>query len=215
VSDPFALLAAGADVAELADALRADPALAASRDAQGVSLVLQARYRGRLDAVEAILAADPPLDAFDAAALGRADVLAPALDADGGVAQARSGDGFTPLHLAAFFGHADTARLLLDRGADPAAVADNPMRVQPLHSAVAGRHGDLAALLVERGAPVNAAQHGGWTPLHAAAQHGDEALVDLLLGAGADPAAANDDGRTPADLADAAGHPTLAARLRA
>jgi len=30
---------------------------------------------------------------------------------------AMSGDGFTPLHLAAFFGQADAVRLLLARGA--------------------------------------------------------------------------------------------------
>jgi len=29
-----------------------------------------------------------------------------------------SSDGFSPLGLASFFGHADTVKLLLDRGAD-------------------------------------------------------------------------------------------------
>jgi len=33
-------------------------------------------------------------------------------------------DGHTPLHLAAFTGHADVARLLLEHGADPR-IADN------------------------------------------------------------------------------------------
>lgn len=213
MTDPFALL--DADVAELADLLRADPSSAAARDAGGVSLVLQARYRGRLDAVEAILAAEPPIDAFDAAGLGDEESLAAAVAADPSTVHRRSGDGFTALHLAAFFGHLAAARLLLDHGADPAAVSENLMRVQPLHSAVAGRHADVAALLVERGAPVGDAQHGGFTPLHAAAQHGDDAVVDLLLAAGADRAPAADDGRTPADLAEAAGHLDLAARLRA
>lgn len=212
VTDPFALL--DGDLAPLVDLLGEQPALAGARDAAGVSLVLQARYRGRLDAVDAVLAAGPPIDVFDAAGLGRAERLRALLDDDPALATAVSGDGFTALHLAAFFGHADAARLLLDAGADPAAVAANPMAVQPLHSAAAGRHGDVAALLLERGAPAGARQQGGFTPLHAAAQHGDDDLVDRLLAAGADAAAATDDGRTAADLAEAAGHPGVAARLR-
>jgi uncharacterized protein len=213
VTDPFALLDAG-DAAGLADLLHRRPDLAAARDGDGVSLVLQARYRGADEAVAAVLAAGAPLDAFDAAGVGKTERLASAVADDPQVVHARSADGFTALHLAAFFGHVDAARLLLDHGADPAAVADNPMRVQPLHSAVAGRHAELTAMLVESGAPVNVAQRGGWTPLHAAAQHGDEGLVDLLLAAGADPGALADDGRSPADMAEAAGHPALAARLR-
>lgn len=212
VTDPFALL--DGDLQPLVDLLGEQPALAGARDADGVSLALQARYRGRLDAVDAVLAAGPPIDVFDAAGLGRTERLRALLDEDPSLATAVSGDGFTALHLAAFFGHADAARLLLDAGADPAAVAANPMAVQPLHSAVAGRHGDVAEMLLERGAPAGARQHGGFTPLHAAAQHGDDRLVDRLLAAGADPSAATDDGRTAADVAEAAGHPGVAARLR-
>ena len=49
----------------------------------------------------------------------------------------RGGDGFTPLHLAAFFGGADAVRAILARGADPDADADNPPGVRPIHSAAA------------------------------------------------------------------------------
>lgn len=210
--DPFTML--DGDAAALAALLAEQPQAAGARDGAGVSLALQARYRGRLDLVDVVLAASPALDVFDAAGLGRVDRLAELLDEDPGAVAAVSGDGFTPLHLAAFFGHLDAARLLLDRGADPAAVAANPMAVQPLHSAAAGGATALAELLLDRGAPPDARQHGGFTPLHAAAQHGDERLVARLLAAGADPAAATDDGRTAADLAAAAGHDDLADRLR-
>ena len=69
-------------------------------------------------------------------------------------------------------------------------------------------------MLLTAGADVNAVQRDGYTPLHAAAQHGDDELVELFLSAGADPAARIADGSTPADLAEAAGHPDVARRLR-
>ena len=61
-------------------------------------------------------------------------------------------DGWTPLHLAAFFGHLDAARALIDAGADIDAFSRNGLTNTPLHAATAGRHGDVALLLVEHGA---------------------------------------------------------------
>ncbi len=61
---------------------------------------------------------------------------------------------------------------------------------------------------------MNARQHGGYTPLHEAAQHGDAEMTELFLSAEADVHAVNDAGETPPDIAAAAGHPDLAARLR-
>ncbi|MDQ2985032.1 MAG: ankyrin repeat domain-containing protein [Actinomycetota bacterium] len=138
---------------------------------------------------------------FEAAALGRAERLRGLLDAEPELAAAWSSDGFTALHLAAFFGTPDAARALIDAGADVNAVARNSMRVQPLHSAAAARRTKTARLLVERGADVNARQEGGFAPIHAAAQNGDADLVDLLVAAGADAEARTDDGKSAADFA--------------
>src|SRR6266481_2779377 len=119
------------------------------------------------------------------------------------------------LHVAAFFGHENVARVLLEHHADAGAVADNPMKVMPLHSAAAGRNLAIVRALLEHGAPVNAKQQQGWTALHAAAQHGDQAMVELLLKYGANPNAKNDDGRTADQVAQEKGHSDLAERLRA
>lgn len=181
-----------------------------------MSEILKALYEGDEARVAVLLAEDPELDVFEAAALGRSERVEHLLAGDPGLAHAWAEDGFTPLHLAAFFRHPDTARLLVELGAEVDVFARNDeIHVTPLHSAVAARQEETAALLLERGADPNARQRGGFAPLHGAAQHGDEVLVELLLLHGADPALAADDGRTAADFAREAGHEDVAARLAA
>lgn len=174
------------DLERVRTLLRADPDLAAGRSPDtGVSAVLSARYRQRADLVEAVLAAGPPLDVFDAAALGSVDRLRQLLDDDPDAVRSWSTDGFTPLHLAAFFVQPAAVALLLDCGADVGAVARNPMEVQALHSAVAGRDAESVRLLLAAGADPNARQRGGWTPLMGARRHGDTEVERLLLDYGA------------------------------
>ena len=211
--NPFRAVAEG-NTDALEAALDRDPSLAGDANADGVSLVRWALYHGRRDLAERILAHDPPLDVFDAAAVGRAERLSKVVHHDRSLASARSSDGFTPLHLAAFLGTAECASILLAVGADPASVSSGAMTVQPLHSAAAAGNVDIARLLLDAGAPVDATQSGGFTPLHEAAHSGNEPLVALLLDHGADPALANDAGKTAADLAADAGHADLATRLR-
>jgi ankyrin repeat protein len=203
------------DLAELERLLAADPGLAGARNEQGVSLLITAAYQQRQPIVERLLAAGAPVDAFAAAALGREADLAAWIDREPGLVDAFSPDGFTLLHLAAFFGHTPIVERLLARGASPAVVARNPMRVQPLHSAAALRQLGAARALVAAGADVNARQAGGWTPLHAAAQAGDLELIRLLLDRGADPRLANDEGIDAIGLARSKGQADAFALLAA
>lgn len=209
----FEAIRAG-DVDGIRALLRDDPRVAGVRDQDGLSAIRFARYRGRADLAEVLLGAGPELDVFDAATVGETARLGALLDGEPSLVTAYSEDGFTPLHLAVFFGHAETAQLLLERGAEANAISRNEMRVMPLHSAVAGNDFPSARVLVEHGAAVNETSHEGWTPLHGAAQHGDVALVDLLLVNGADATMRTDAGQTPADTAAASGHRDLAERLR-
>ena len=202
------------DLARLRQLVEADRSAATQRGADGISAVLQARYQFRLDMVDVLLAAEPELDVFEAAALGQTERLRELIDERPDLAHAWSADGFTPLHLAAFFGHQAGARILLERGADVHAVAQNPLRVQPLHSAAAGSHAGIVRALLEAGADPNARQASGFVPLHAAAQNGDLESAELLLEHGADPALESDEGKAAADFASDAGHAELAQRLR-
>ena len=202
------------DVARVAALLAEDPSLVNARGEDGVSAVLLARYRFDRPLMDVLLAADPDLDIFEGAALGRIDRVRAALDDDPAVVRAFSPDGFTALHLAAFFGKPEIARALVDAGASVDAYTKNDFANQPLHAAAAGRHLEVCRVLLAAGADVDATQHGGYTPLHEAAQHGDVEMVELFLSAGGDPGIAVPDGGTPADLAEAAGHIDIARRLR-
>ncbi len=148
----FQLIDAG-DKDALCDALSDDPDLAAQRSAEGLSPVLHALYTGKADLVDPILDANPPLDVFDAAAVGRTRGLEELLEAEPALVTAWSPDGFTALHLAAFFGQEDAAELLLDRGSDPRAVSRHrEIEVAPVQSAAAGEHDAIVRLLLQRGA---------------------------------------------------------------
>jgi ankyrin repeat protein len=189
------------DVAKVAELVAADPALAAAEDADGMTPVRHALYTNQRAALDALLAADPPLGVLDLAATGQADALRARLADDPTQANANARDGFTALHLACFFGGSAAVAALLEAGADPNPPQDNPMRVAPLHSAAASRDREAVRLLLEAGADPNARQNGGYTALHAAAQHGDSEMADALKRHGADPSLKTDDGRDAAAMA--------------
>ena len=203
------------DAARVRAILGDDAWLVAARDEAGVSVLMLARYRFDREVTDALLAADPELDVFEAAALGYVDRLRERLMDDPGAAASFSPDGFTALHFAAFFGKAEAAKVLLEHGASVDVYTRNPFANQPLHAAAAGRHIEVCRVLLAAGADVNATQHGGFTPLHEAAQHGDAEMTELFLSAGADPSLLTDAGETAADTAAAAGHADLADRIRA
>lgn len=203
----------GGDSARVREILEAQPDAATARDVQGVSAILLALYHRANEALDLLLARDPELDVFEAAALGRQDALRRALREDPSRVAARAGDGFTPLHLASYFGHVDSVDLLIDSGADVNVPADNPSEVRPLHSAAAGGSTEIVELLLRTGASVNARQVGGHTALHQAAQAGLRDMARRLLDHGGDPDLGNDDGHSPLDLAREAGHEDLVALL--
>jgi ankyrin repeat protein len=144
--------------------------------------VRHALYLNQRTALDAMLAADPPLDVLDLAATGQAEQLRQRVE---GRANERAQDGFTALHYACFFGGTAAVKTLLEAGADPNPPQDNPMGVAPLHSAAAARDREAVRLLLEAGANANARQQGGYTALDAATQHDDAEMAALLREHGA------------------------------
>jgi uncharacterized protein len=92
--------------------------------------------------------------------------------------------GATPLLFTARVGDVQSARLLLDAGADPNEA--QPDETSALVLAAHSGNGNVAAALLEYGADPNAFG-SGYTALHAAVLRSDLALVNLLLEYGADP----------------------------
>jgi len=211
-ADLLAAVKAG-DAAAVEAIVASDPELAGAHE-NGVSAARIALYHRQPAALEALLAAQPPLDGLDHAALGWADDLRRDVAADPDLVSRRSSDGFTALHYASFFGGAPAVAALLEAGADPDADAVSPP-VRPLHSAAAARDAESIRLLLEGGADPNAKEAAGFTPLHAAARHDDEASAALLLRYGADPALRDGDGADVLAVARAASATAVLALLGA
>jgi ankyrin repeat protein len=203
-ADLFAAIEAD-DVDRVRTLLESEPGLAGARDGEGVSALMRARYRSRGPLSEVVRARIEDLDVFEAAAFGETRRLRDVLDSDPALSSARSGDGFTALHFAAFFGTPEVVELLLGRGAAANAAGAGWMTGTALHSAVSANRIAIARILLHAGADPDARQAEGFTPLHSAAHNGAAALVRLLLERGADPRLATDDGRDALSFARGSG----------
>ncbi len=202
------------DVGGVDAILDADSSLASSRDASGVSALMRALYRFDKALTETVRRRVQALDVFEAAAFGDHDRLTELLSDEPSLVDAYSGDGFTALHFAAFFGRHEAAALLIEWGAEVDAFGRGWMTGTAMHSATSRLQSDAVRVLLEAGANPNVRQSAGWTPLHAAAMNGDLPSVELLLDAGADPTAINEEGRSVIDLADESGDNATADRIR-
>jgi uncharacterized protein len=201
------------DLAGVRTALAGDPALLDQTNESGQNAFLLAKYYRQPEIAEYLLSLSPTLDLFSSCVAGRVSEVTDQIDRDRSLLEAHSGDGWTPLHLAAFFGHPELANALLDRGADVNARSTNSMKNTPLHAAAAGGKIELMRLLLDRGAGANASQEGGWTALHSAAQSGNREMVELLLAYGAHINARAQNNQTPLDLALTNGHHDVARLL--
>ena len=213
--DPIQSAIQKGDAAKVRDLIAEEPELLQARTAEGVSMISLACYLRQPSIAGIFAECGSMVDLFDACAMGDADRVRALIENFPESVIAYSQDGFYPLGLAAFFGHGEIVKLLLDQDADVNQSAKNALLVQPLHAAVSNGDAKIVELLLRHGANVNARQQNGFTPLHGAAGAGRMDLVKILLDHGADVKATSDDGKTGADLAEARGHAETAAGLRA
>jgi ankyrin repeat protein len=139
-----------------------EPSMSSTVDAATTKAVLRAAKNGDLATVKNILAADP-------SAMNVVDK-----------------EGSTLLHCAAWKGHVELVRLLLDAGAPINATSqNNHYGTTPLHAAAHANNRAVAQMLIERGADLNAKNLGGRTPLGETAIHKATAVATLLREHGA------------------------------
>ena len=191
-----------------------DPNLLRLWSEGGDTPVLLSAYYGAQEVTRLLLEQGVELNLFEAAAVGEVERVQQLLEADPTLINTYSHDGWTPLHLAAFFGHREVAQLLLQRGADVAARSRNATGNLPLHAALAGRRFDIAQLLVMHDSNVNIQDQYQWTALHHAAYSGNMTIVELLLTNGAKLDVKNNKGQTPRQIAIERHHSDIAERLR-
>lgn len=171
------------DLEALRVILESKPGLAAQRLPSGESPLMAALYRGHHAVVDFLMDAGAEVDVFTAAATGRLADLGKALELPGAVT-AFSYDGWTPLHLAAFFGQLGAVERLLEAGADARAVSRNSLENTPLHAGTAGKHSDVALRLLEAGADPDVVDSGGHTPRRIATENQLSAVESFLASRG-------------------------------
>ena len=195
----------------------ADPTLIDARSRTGDSAILTAVYHRQKEIVNLLVARGASLSLFEACAAGELERVERLLNERAAGAPGvndYSSDGWTPLHLAAFFGHARIAELLIANQADVLARSRGANGNTALHAALAGNHKFIAALLIGHGADVNAADAQGWRPLHLAAANNNMDAMKQLIAQGADVHAANGEAKTALSLATEKNHREAAALLR-
>ncbi len=160
------------------------------------------------------LALKADFNLYEAIISGQPDLVKSRLAAEPSLLNRHSPDGFTPVALAAFFGHPGIAKSLIKEGADPNIAAANPSKVNALHAAVARGEVPLCELLIKHGADVNQPQNQGVTALHSAAHQGNLALVKLLVENGADLTLKMDNGDDALAFAERDGHAEVVAYLK-
>lgn len=146
--------------AQLDALLRKDPANLRYRSAFGWTLLHVAAFAGNTANVELLLKKGAAIDA-----------------------RAESRFRNTPLQAALLAGEIDTAKLLLDRGAD--ALIRQSKGATPMHEAALLGRQDLVQLLLDHGAELNSVADNGQTPLAEAVRGGHAELAEWMKAKGA------------------------------
>src|SRR4029434_2120946 len=191
-----------------------DPNLIDARGRSGDSAILTAVYHRQKEIVNLLVARGATLTLHEACAAGEFERVERLLVAEPDTVNTFSPDGWTPLHLAAFFGYPEIVELLLAHDADVIAHSRNPTGNTPLHAALASNHPFVAGLLLGAGCDVNAPDAKGWRPLHIAAANNNLDAMASLVSQGADVVASNREGQTALSLAQEKNHREAAAMLR-
>jgi uncharacterized protein len=187
-----------------------NPELALTKTSKMISPLMLSCYYKNPEISYLLMDYIPEINLFEAAAVGKFDMIAHLIYKAPEQINSFSEDGFTALGLASYFGHEEIIRYLILKGAEVNLPSQNGLNIYPIHSAVAANHDMIAKMLIEAGADVNVRQEKGITPLHSAAYNGNIELLIVLLEAGAEVNAETTEGKKPGDLAAQGGYTDIA-----
>src|SRR5437879_3331589 len=205
------------DLAQAQAILDRNPSLLRMRTPNG-TLVLTATFYGASDVLKLLLARTPEdaLNLYEAATIGNARRLKTILgQSPVRINEPNKEEGFTPLGLAAFFGHPEAIKVLLEHGADVNLKLPSRFANTAVDAAVSGNRTEAVRILLAAGADANARSEANYTTLHKAAAHGNLEIVRMLVDHGADLTAVRDGGHTPRADADEKGHTAIVELLKA
>lgn len=148
---------------------------------------------------------------FDAARLGRTDVI-PALLQAGADLEATDAKGHTALILASYHGHREATALLIEKGAAVDRAEAGRGNTALMGTAFKG-YVDTAGLLLDAGADPNAANRAGQTPLMMAALFGHTSVAERLIARGARIFAVDGAGNSAITVAEAQNNHEMVSRL--
>ena len=122
--------------------------------------------------------------------------------------------GDSPVILAAYKGYTKILEMLLEAGADVAAL-DPGMKATALHAASYAGRAEAAKLLLRYKIDIDKqGPYNGYTALHDAIWQNNVETAKVLIEAGADLNLKSNDGETPLDLAQSQGRTEIAAMIR-
>jgi len=113
----FEAIRAG-DRDQMSALLSADPTLLGAKDEKGLGAYTAAKYSGRNDIAALLLERGVELDIFAACMAGARERAVELIGRQPELIGSYSHDGWTPLHLACFFGQPALAETLIELGAD-------------------------------------------------------------------------------------------------
>jgi ankyrin repeat protein len=220
-SQRFRAAVAAGDAGLVAAYLERDPALAASRDERGRSVLAIACLAGRHEVAALLrrqLRQAPALDLVEAALAGDGERVQWWLGKAPGLVNELDATGFNAVHAATLAGKAALVMAMTVKGADFNALSADAPRRTPLRLAAEGPDDETADELVDlmagNGGDPNGEQGDGVTPLHAAAAAGRRESIRLLIWSGADASRLTPSGETALALAERHGRTAAAALLQ-
>ena len=192
-----------------------------SRDGDGLTSLHIAADNGRAASARLLIDAGADINISDhkqrtalhmAADLGYDDIVDALIKRPDVNINPRYEDGNTPLHIAVDNRRTESARLLIDAGAD--INISNNSQWTALHMAADLGDDDIVDALIKRpDVNINSRDGDGNTPLHSAAWSGREQSARLLIDAGADINISNHKQRTALHLAASNGHSSIVGEL--